>query len=142
MIAAAAENNNVDQKLAARIIEGRHVSKMRVQYGRKLSKFKTWVGERYPECIDQTNETLRYTGKNSLKDDHYTEFFANVSKKPPAGPNSKRKRKGNFQSFGHVSGFRSAIVADMGPLVVRSTKRAHIIIICLLQVKRKLGFDF
>jgi hypothetical protein len=105
-------NINADQQLAASIIEGRHVAKTRVQYKRKIDKFKAWISGKYPECINANDDSLRYTGENCLKDDHYTEFFANVSKKAPAGPNSKRKRKGDFQSFEHVSGYRSAIIAD------------------------------
>ena len=52
---AAADNNNVGQELAARIIiDGRHVSKTRLRYGRK----KLIPASSKPELVKDTENTL------------------------------------------------------------------------------------
>lgn len=94
---------------AAEIIGRRTEESTKDQYARKIVKIKNWFELNYPHRLAEATRDLIYSEIESAE---FTEFFAHVTKKPEAHPNSKRKRKGEYQSFQHVNGFKSAIMDD------------------------------
>lgn len=86
------------------IIDGRKCANTKTQYRRKFLHFEKWIKERYPMCINEVNSTVNLL---SVEKSHLMEFFGYICR--------KRDRNGAFidptvyQTFQHVSGYKSAI---------------------------------
>ena len=89
---------------AEEIIDGRKCANSKTQYRRKFLHFEKWIRERYPMCINEVTTTVNLL---SVENSHLVDFFGYICR--------EMDRNGAFidptvyQTFQHVSGYKSAI---------------------------------
>lgn len=96
------ENDETD--LAEAIVDGRKCANTKKQYQRKCEHFRGWIEEIYPWCLKEDGSTIDL---GRIEKSHLVQFFGHICK--------KKSRSGayllpiKYQSFQHVSGYKSAI---------------------------------
>ena len=89
---------------ALEIIDGRKCANTKTQYRRKFLHFEKWVKDNYPTCIDEITSTVNLV---SIEKCHLMEFFGYICKKKDK--NGAFLHPTIYQTFQHVSGYKSAI---------------------------------
>ena len=115
-------NANANEEFADRMIANRIKPGTRTQYLRKKNIFMNWLQLKEEELMKEDGSLeanwlvdfeTRRINYGRIPVAYLTQFFSHICKKPPPGSNSVRKRIGNYQTFEHVSGYKSAILSDM-----------------------------
>ena len=97
------EDESNETNLAGEIIDGRKCANTKVQYGRKIEHFRKWIGDIHPDCLNPDSSVkLETIGTSHLK-----QFLGHICKKKKAG--GEYCTPVVYQSFQHVSGYKSAI---------------------------------
>ena len=96
-------DENDETVLAEEIMDGRKCASTKVQYGRKVEHFNKWVRDVHPECLSIDSSV----NLGSIEKSHFKQFLGHICK--------KKKASGEYvvptvyQTFQHVSGYKSAI---------------------------------
>jgi hypothetical protein len=96
------ENQETD--LAETILDGRKCQNTRNSYQRKYEHFRMWMKEKYPLCFRESGSTLDL---GTIEKSHLLEFFGHICKKKSNSGTYLHPIQ--YQSFQHVSGYKSAI---------------------------------
>jgi hypothetical protein len=99
------EMDNLDE-LTAFILDQRTKASTKGQYARKVKHFSTWMASHYPDHVGDDGE-VNYQDVSGRE---YVTFFTAMSKKTEG---SASKKKGDYHTFEHVSGYKSAIKDDI-----------------------------
>ena len=105
---------NDNSALGNSYVNGRVETSTKKQYESKLGHFRKWIEIEYPDLIT-AEDTIDF---RSIDRDTYVEFYGHISKKrdtrhEEAGGPFLYYDPVQYQSFEHVSGYKSAIVYEL-----------------------------
>jgi hypothetical protein len=110
-----AENN--DNERAARILRARTEESTKKIYGGKLEIVVDWFRRNFPQYV--VDNSLQY---DRVPENLWEDLFTYLSR-PKEG--RRRRKRGAYLSFEHVSGYKSAIVDDMAEVEEDKKKRKN-----------------
>ena len=96
--------DNDETDLAEAIIDGRKCDNTKKQYQRKFEHFRKWMEEKYPQCLREDDNTIDLA---TIEKSHLVQFFGHICKKKSKA--GEYLSPVQYQSFQHVSGYKSAI---------------------------------
>jgi hypothetical protein len=108
-----AENN--DNERAARILRARTEESTKKIYGGKLEIVVDWFRRNFPQYV--VDNSLQY---DRVPENLWEDLFTYLSR-PKEG--RRRRKRGAYLSFEHVSGYKSAIVDDMKSKKIRRSEK-------------------
>ena len=94
---------NDETDMTEEIMDGSKCENTKIQYRRKVAHFKKWVRDVHPECLDIDNTV----NLDSIESGHLEQFLGHICKKKK--PSGEYITPIVYQTFQHVSGYKSAI---------------------------------
>ena len=101
--------DNTETGLAEAIMDGRKCQNTKQQYKRKYEHFRKWMKEKYPMCFLEDGLTVDL---GRIEKSHFLDFFGHICKKKSSSGGYLSPIQ--YQSFQHVSGYKSAIKDHFG----------------------------
>jgi hypothetical protein len=101
--------DNTETGLAEAIMDGRKCQNTKQQYKRKYEHFRKWMKEKYPLCFLEDGLTVDL---GRIEKSHFLDFFGHICKKKSSSGGYLSPIQ--YQSFQHVSGYKSAIKDHFG----------------------------
>ena len=90
-------------------MDGRKCQNTKQQYKRKYEHFRKWMKEKYPMCFLEDGLTVDL---GRIEKSHFLDFFGHICKKKSSSGGYLSPIQ--YQSFQHVSGYKSAIKDHFG----------------------------